>query len=639
MTTIERQAGVQGAVGVQGAERVDELVVAAAQRGPGALAVEAPDARLTYAELLQRSEALADLLRSLGVVEEDLVALCLPRSAALVVGALGILRARAAYVALEPNAPPERLQDLVADSGARVVVTATDSPLAGRLAAQRAETAVVTLATDGTVEAHVAGAGAAPRPEPEAEAGRSPVAYVVYTSGSTGAPKGVLVEHAGLLNLVAWHRRAFGITAADRGTQVASPGFDATAWEIWPCLAAGASVHVPPVAVRADPPALRDWLLAQEITVSFLPTALAEQVSLLTWPDTAPLRLVLTGGDRLRQPPPEGLPYGLVNNYGLSEATVVSTSGLVHPATPGAPTIGAAIDGVHLAVVDGELRRVPPGDPGELMVGGVSVARGYLNRPELTRQRFITPGWAAPGERWYRTGDLVRLRGDGEVEYLGRLDDQVQVRGVRIEPGEVSARLDLHPDIRASVVTAVGEGAEERRLYAYVVPRDDSRRPTRQELQAYLATGLPENMIPAGFRWLSELPSTENGKVDRAALPPPVFSEGAATSEPTAGSELEEAIAAIVAEELELDRVAPDDNFFLLGGHSLLGAQLIARISDQFGVTLDLRTLFDSPSAQGLAAEVERLVLQETAALTDEEAARLLDELADPAVPPDGSRW
>ncbi len=640
VTTVQRVEGAPEPVDLQRLGAVDALVAAAARRNPGALAVAAPDASLTYGELLRRADAVAVRLRSLGVGEEDLVGLCLPRSAALVVGALGILRAGAGYVALEPSSPLERLEQMLTDSAVRVVVAASPSALAESLAAQHAGVTAVALTTDGSVE--IRGGGGPSRVWPSeapARAEGSRVAYVVYTSGSTGSPKGVLVEHAGLLNLVAWHQRAFEITAADRGTQVASPGFDAAAWEIWPYLAAGASVHVPPVAVRADPQALRDWLAAQAITVSFLPTALAEQVSLLRWPSAVALRLVLTGGDRLRQAPPEGLPYRLVNNYGLSEATVVSTSGLVRPGVSGTPTIGAAIDGVRLAVVDGDQHVVPAGDAGELMVGGVSVARGYLNQPELTRRKFVTPAWTEPGERWYRTGDLVRLRPDGEVEFLGRLDDQVQVRGVRIEPGEVSARLDRHPDIRASVVTAVGEGADDRRLYAHLVPRDDTRKPSRQQLQEYLGTHLPDYMIPAGFGWVPEIPSTENGKVDRAALPAPVFAEATPSLEIAPGSDLEDAITAIVAELLGLERVAPEDNFFLLGGHSLLGAQLIARVSEQFGVSLDLRALFDSPTSKGLAAEVERLILEETESHSDEEAAQLLEELdARPALPTDGSR-
>ncbi|MDX6324729.1 MAG: hypothetical protein QOK15_1083, partial [Nocardioidaceae bacterium] len=426
-TTIQTAKGRPAPPGRHQQGRVDALVAASCYRDPESLAVAAPDARLTYGELLERADAVADRLRSIGVDDGDLVGLCLPRSAALVVGALGILRASAAYVALEPSSPSERLQQMLTDSAVRVAITSdgVEEVRAGELAS-------------------TSPAGSA------ATADRSPLAYVVYTSGSTGAPKGVLVEHAGLMNLVAWHQRAFEITAADRGTQVASPGFDAAAWEIWPYLAAGASLHVPPVAVRADPHALRDWLVAEAITVSFLPTALAEKVSLLPWPPATALRLVLTGGDRLRHAPPEGLPYRLVNNYGLSEATVVSTSGVVRPGMTGAPTIGAAIDGVRLAVVNSDQEAVPAGESGELMVGGVSVARGYLNQPELTRRKFVTPAWAEPGERWYRTGDLVRLRPDGDVEFLGRLDEQVQIRGARIEPGEVSSLLDRHPDIRAS---------------------------------------------------------------------------------------------------------------------------------------------------------------------------------------------
>jgi amino acid adenylation domain-containing protein len=616
---------------------VDDLVAGAARRDPGALAVAGPDASLTYADLLRRADALADRLRSLGVGREDLVGLCVPRSAALVVGALGILRAGAAYVALDPSSPSERLEQMLTDSDVRVVVASPASSVDSRPPA-RAGATVVELTPDGAAEVGGGGTGGGSS-RASASAEGSPLAYVVYTSGSTGSPKGVLVEHAGLMNLVAWHQRAFEITAADRGTQVASPAFDAAAWEIWPYLAAGASVHVPPVAVRADPQALRDWLVAQGITVSFLPTALAERVSLLEWPSTAALRIMLTGGDRLRQAPPEGLPYRLVNNYGLSEATVVSTSGPVRRGEGGAPTIGAAIDGVHLAVVDGDQETVPAGDVGELMVGGVSVARGYLGQPELTRRKFVTPAWAGPAERWYRTGDLVRLRPDGEVEFLGRLDDQVQVRGVRIEPGEVSARLDRHPDIRASVVTAVGEDPGQRRLYAHLVARDETRKPSRPQLQDYLGTHLPEYMIPAGFGWIQEIPSTENGKVDRAALPAPVFDDAAPSLDTAPGSDLEEAITAVVAELLGREQVAPQDNFFLLGGHSLLGAQLIARVSEQFGVSLDLRALFDNPTPMGLAGEVERLIVEETESLTDEEAAQLLDQLdARSVAPTDGSR-
>jgi len=612
-------------------ERVDALIAQAAHEHPDALAVAAADGTLTYRELNQSADAVADHLVSLGVGAEEPVALCLPRSAALVVGALGILRSGAAYVALDPDVPEERLSRLLEDCGASVILK---SPSLGSVADSSAihpRTSLVELSVDG-VATVCAGEPATTGSAAHTQVGShpSPLAYIVYTSGSTGSPKGVLLEHAGLINLMAWHRKHFSITAADRGSQIASPGFDASVWEIWPYLAAGASVHIPPAEVRADPPALRDWLIANNITVSFLPTALAEQVAVLQWPAASALRLVLTGGDCLRQPPPAGLPFAVVNNYGVSEGTVVTTSGLVSPGVAGTPPIGSPIDGVHVVMVDRKLNAVPMGVVGELMVGGASVARGYLNQPQLTADKFVSPGWATSGERWYRTGDLCRLRSDGELEFQGRLDDQVQMRGVRIEPGEISTWLDQHPDVRASVIVAVGEGASERRLYAYLVPQEESRRPSRQELQDYLATYLPAQMIPSAFGWISEIPQTQNGKVDRAALPPPAPASedvGAPLVQLGTGNELEEAVAVVVAELLGLDSVAPHDNFFLLGGHSLLGAQLIARIGDQFGVSLGLRTLFDNPTSAGLALSLESLIFAETAALTDEEAAQLLEEL------------
>ncbi len=276
------------------------------------------------------------------------------------------------------------------------------------------------------------------------------LAYVVYTSGSTGQPKGVLVEHDGLTNLVEWHRAAFGLHAGDRCTQISSPGFDAAVWEIWPSLSVGAAIHVVPEGLRTDPIRLRDWLVTEGITVTFLPTPMAEGVIGLDWPDDGALRYLLTGGDALTRRPRRDLGFTLVNNYGLSETTVVATSGAVATEGDGAPSIGRPISGVVAEVVDERLRPVDPGGDGELVLGGVAIARGYLNRPELTAQRFLD----GPEGRRYRTGDRVRVRADGEIEFLGRLDDQLSIRGFRVEPGEIAAVLNSHPAIEASV--AVG---------------------------------------------------------------------------------------------------------------------------------------------------------------------------------------
>lgn len=573
-----------------------------AVEAPGRAAVRAPDATLTYGELAARSEAVASRLTQMGVAPGDLVALCMERSAALVVAALGIVKAGGAYVAMDPGYPDDRLRFVLQDCGAGVVVAGAD--LHARLDHDLAPLDVTDAKSSGPIGVGVA-AG---------RQGRSPddLAYVVYTSGSTGEPKGVMVEHASLANLIDWHCRAFGVTAADRTTLVASPGFDAAVWEMWPTLAAGACLHVVPESVRTDPVGLRDWLVSERITISFLPTALAETVLGLPWPGAASLRHLLTGGEALSRAPAPGLPFALTNNYGLSETAVVATSGLVAPADgqassfAGPPSIGRPIDGVEVRVVDDELRAVETGQPGELVVGGVSVARGYLNRPRLTAERFVAD--PSGGGRLYRTGDRVRQRPDGQFDFLGRFDDQVSIRGVRVEPGEIAAVLDRHPGVRSSVVVAVGETTADLRLVAYVVAAS-GRSPGDEELWVHLARLLPEAMIPAAYVWLDELPVGPHGKVERALLPALTDDPGtdrAAPSCPDPHTGIEATTASIVAELLGVGRVSVLDNFFLLGGHSMLGAQLIVRLEDLFGVEITLRSLFDHPTVSEIAVEVER---------------------------------
>jgi amino acid adenylation domain-containing protein len=597
--------------------RVHELFAAYAAAQPNVIAVSGPDETLTYGQLERRANQLAHRLRALDVDRYPLVGLCLERSAALVVGAVAILKAGCAYVALDPSHPRERLGFMLRDSGAGVLVTS--GPVGARLGT--AEAGVVALDAGGAeldLEPTVAPAASEPAGD---------LAYVIYTSGSTGAPKGVLVEHASLCNLIFWHRRAFAITEADRATQIASPAFDAVVWEMWPYLTAGASIHVPTDEVRADPVALRDWLVAERISVSFLPTALAEAVLTLDWPAELPLRYLLTGGDALHRYPPRGLPFAVVNNYGPTEGTVVATSGVIRPSPNplGVPSIGKPIANVRAYVVDDQLDPVAMGTPGELLIGGDGVARGYLNRPALTDEKFIPdPFSGTPGAQLYRTGDLARQRLDGEIEFLGRVDEQVQIHGNRVELGEISATLHRHPAVRSSVVVVDEHVPDERRLIAYVVTTD-GRRPDTEQLRAHLAQHLPNYMVPAVFVCLEQLPLTPNGKVDRAALPAP---SPANTAQPPDSvrpeNELEQVLETVVAELLDLERVGVDENFFLLGGHSLLGAQLVMRIRDCFSVEMSLRSLFDNPTVAGIAAEVERLVVADLEAMSDDDAARLL---------------
>jgi amino acid adenylation domain-containing protein len=568
----------------------------AACQHPDASAVVSANGHLSYAQLWSQALALAGHLTEMGVCPGDPVALCLPRSIELVVGALGILAAGGVYVAMDPDCPDERLKFMLVDSGAEVVVAKANE--AKRIGAARV--------------AEPMQAAASVPAAPVAVAAGDP-AYIVYTSGSTGRPKGVVIGHASLENLVDWHEKAFGVTASDRSALISGPGFDAAVWEIWPCLAAGASLHVPQDCVKTDPTALRDWLLAERITTTFVPTPLCEQVIALDWPDSAPLRYMLTGGDLLHRRPRAGLPFQLVNNYGIAEAAVVSTSGVVTPGTAGSecadlPTLGSAIPGVKLTVVDPSGRPVPPDTAGELIVSGVSVGVGYVGHPIHNHGRFSLN---AVGERCYRTGDLVRLRADGQLVYLGRLDEQVNVRGLRIEPNEITAALGQHPKVHASAVVAVGSNGS-RRLRAFVVGAV-GRQPAPAELRDYLSKRLPAHMVPADCTVLAGLPATANGKIDRKLLREAGSQVAGRAQLAPPGNDVERILADIVAERLWLPEIGIDEDFFALGGNSMLVAQLSVRIRERFGVELPLRSIFENPTVAQMAIEVERLMMADIA--------------------------
>ncbi|PYM87397.1 MAG: hypothetical protein DME13_06210 [Candidatus Rokuibacteriota bacterium] len=581
---------------------VPQAVAIQAAETPDAIAVTDATETLTYRELACRAGRLADALRAFEVGPDMVVAICLERSAAFVVAALGVLQAGAAYLPIDPAAPPDRLEFMLEDAAPRVTVT--ESRLATRLpygAWPRLDVHEVTAGPGQPAARHDV-----VKPEH--------LAYVIYTSGSTGRPKGVEITHGSLANLVTWHRRAFGVTADDRAPLYASPAFDAAVWEIWPYLVSGASLHLPPDAARTDPEALRDWLVAHSITIGFVPTPIAERLMALPWPMWTPLRTLLTGADTLHRYPPDGLPFTLINNYGPTECTVVTTSGPVEPEPFGEtlPTIGRPIDNVDVLVLDDTLSPVPPGAAGELYIGGAGLARGYRGRPDLTAERFVAHP-DDPGARLYRTGDRVRLFGDGRVAFLGRVDDQVKIRGYRVEPDEIAAALGAQAGVQACAVVAREDDGGERRLVAYVVAAAGAAL-GREALAAALRRSLPDYMVPATFVALPTLPLTTNGKVDRAALPAPDASNMLRDGEVVAPrSEVETELAAILSTLLGVEEVSVQDNFFLLGGHSLLGTQLIVRVREVFGVELSLRTLFDAPTIADLATEIERARLAEAA--------------------------
>ena len=602
---------------------IHRLIEQQASTTPHAIALQVGQATLSYFELNRRANQLAHLLQALGVGPEILVALCLERSLDMVIGLLGILKAGGAYVPLDPSYPPERLSYMVQDAQASVLITRSD--LAAHFTTSTAHT--ICLDTDAEALARQQ------TDDPDSTLTPDNLAYVIYTSGSTGQPKGVQITQRSLHNLITWHQQAFAVTAADRATQVASPAFDATGWELWPYLSCGACVLLPDEETRVSPTLLRDWLVEQRVTITFLPTPLAEQMLTLAWPATLSLRFLLTGADTLHSYPPAHLPFALVNNYGPTEATVVATSGQVPPLVDAQepPALGWPIAQTQIFLLDEQLQEVPAGQPGELYIGGASLARGYHNRPELTNERFI-PSPLDPSTRLYKTGDLARRLPDGQIAFLGRADHQIKLRGYRIEPGEIVTALNRHPAIANSLVTAREDLGGEKRLVVYVVLAQEAEI-TAYELREHLATGLPDYMLPALFVRLPALPVMPNGKLDRAALPTPDPANTLrerAVALPTTTTETR--LVEIVAPLLGMEQLGIDDNFFMLGGHSLLGAQIIMRVAATFDVTLTLLTLFEAPTIRQLAAEIERLVLARLETLSEEEIQQLLAEQSEERV-------
>ncbi|RYZ43786.1 MAG: amino acid adenylation domain-containing protein [Myxococcaceae bacterium] len=595
LTDAERHALLveRNSAGAPAAEPPVHLqVLEQARRTPDAVAVRDEAGALTYAELVRRATLLAEHLRRQDADVAPVIGVCAPRGSALVTTELGVLLAGAAFLPLDPEHPAERLSLLLSDGGVLQVVTT--AALRERLPATLERVCVEDFRAPG-----------APRGHLSTEANSRALAYVMYTSGSTGTPKGVMVEHGSLSNLVGWHRRAFGLDANSRVTHLYSPAFDPSAAEIWPALTAGATLLVPGQDVRLSPERLRSWLLSERITFTDLPTALAERLLTLPWPDACELRTVLAGGDRLLSRPASGLPWRLFNQYGPTETTVTATSGEVRPSSSeeSLPDIGQPIDGATAYVLDWELQPVPLGAAGALYLGGVGVARGYLNRPDLTAASFIPdPFSSRPGARLYRTGDHVRIRPDGALEFLGRMDAQLKLRGFRVEPAEIAARLRTAPGIVEAHVRAWSAPGGETRLVGYLVPVAGHAMPSTAQLREHLARELPAYMIPSAYVELGALPLTHGGKVDERALPPPAMTQ--APQAPPA-NELERQLAGLWCETLRLERVGAEDNFFDLGGHSLLLGQVQHLLKSRLGHDVPMVRLFEFPTVRTLAGHLQ----------------------------------
>lgn len=553
--------------------------------------------RLTYAELDRESTRLAACLHGLKIGPGRCVGILVERSVRFVVAALGIVKSGAAYVPLDPATPVERAAFILADAGAAALVTQPakferlpEGPWPTIDVDRIPRVSPVSIASLDT--------------EPES------LAYVIYTSGSAGQPKGVEITRANLWNLVEWHLQKFGVTCADRASLVAGLGFDAAVWEIWPYLTAGASVHIAGEETRRSAHSLRQWMVDEQITIGFVPTLLAEQMIQMPWPNETRLRYMLTGGDVLHRRPNHGLPFVLVNNYGPTECTVVATSGIVSAEEGNElPSIGRPIANATALILDEGLNRVPPGESGELCLAGALVGRGYRNLQGAGTKAFTAFTHASgETERIYRTGDRARFLPGGEIEYLGRFDDQVQIRGYRVEPAEVVARLNDCAGVRCSAVVARATHSPEPALVAYVVPVAGAQL-NATALRTELAAKLPDYMIPSCFVSVPALPVTANGKLDRAMLPAPsdenLVPSCTAAVAPDDGVRTH--IATMVETLLEQTCIDPEANFFMIGGHSMLAVQLAARIREMFGVKLTLRQLFTAPTVAALSLEVTRL--------------------------------
>ena len=602
---------------------VPRMIAAQARLNSERVALVTGSDKLTYGELGVRSTQLAHYLRSRGAGPEVLVGLCLERSPEFVIAALAIMKCGAAYLPMDSAHPAERLRFILKDAAVPLLVTQQN------LSDRFVDSGVRIVALD-TEQRAIA---RQPIQAPDVELEIDGLAYVIYTSGSTGQPKGVEITHRNLSNLISWHVGAFDLDSSARATFQAGVGFDAAVWEIWPYLTVGAALYLPDERTRLSAESLRDGLVRDQVTISFVPTAMAEQLITLPWPAESALRFLLTGADTLQRYPSPGLPFSLVNNYGPTECTVVATSAVIAAKrnADGLPSIGLPIDNVQIHIVDEQLREVPTGAPGEIYIGGAGVARGYRNRPDLTAERFTADPFSTKGGRWYRTGDLGRSLPNGEISFLGRKDDQIKIRGYRIELNEINAVLNEHHSVQASVVIAREDVPGDKRLVAYIVLAAGSKR-DEKSLRELIRHRLPDYMEPAAFVWMESLPLTANGKVDRAALPLPNIEDSAGGRAFVAPrTPVEETLSGIIREVLGVSRVSVNDDFFHLGAHSLLGAQIIARVRSFFGTELKLLDVFDAPTVAELSIRIEESLTLKLASMTEAEVEAALTALSEPA--------
>ena len=589
-----------------------ELIERRAAETPDAIALRFGAHTMTYRQLDARANKVAHHLRARGVGPDVLVGVCLERSPDMVVALLAAWKAGGAYVPIDPSYPPERIAFMIEDTNARVLLA---QEKCRPLLASAADRAVYLDSGWSRIEAE-SDANPAPLATP------SHLAYVIYTSGSTGKPKGAMIVHSGLVNYLWWAVSAYGVDPALSAPVHTSVSFDLTVTSLFVPLVAGGSVELLPEDIGAQELLAALKREGNRSLVKITPAHL-ELLNTEIEPSRAAglTHAFVIGGENLLA---ENLrlwrgltpPTRLINEYGPTETVVGCSIHEVAPHDPatGAVPIGKPIANTQLYVLDEAMRPVAPGVMGELYIGGAGVARGYLNRPELTAERFLPdPFGKVAGARLYKTGDLARWRDDGVLEYLGRADDQVKIRGYRIELGEIEAALAAHADVKTCAVVARDDEAGHKHLVGYVVPRLGAG-PSPDDVKHFLRGRLPDYMVPPQLVYLDALPLTNNGKVDRRALPAPTHAAAGGGKGGRPRTETEKAIAAIWRELLKIDDIGIEDDFFDLGGHSLAATALVGRLSKTFGVNVRLASLFEEPTIAALSKVVDLLVVTQRGA-------------------------
>ncbi|WP_417831810.1 non-ribosomal peptide synthetase [Terasakiella sp.] len=557
------------------------------ERAPNAPAIVDGPTRLTYRELDQRSDALAHhLQKNFAVTGNPHVGVLLERSASLVCSFLSILKAGGVYVPLDPDTPQARMDYILKDSEALCVLSNTQN-------LEKITTTTPVCNLDQKWEGDIT------HFTPVQTNG---LAYMTYTSGSTGQPKGVMVEEAGLLNLVNWHEQAFQLPAGSRATLYASPAFDASLWEMVPNLLNGLCLYPVPDPVRLDVEKLITFLQENDISHTFLPPAICEDVSKTHDGKLSPKIKILTGGDVLKDIGAGNLE--IYNNYGPTECSVVATSTRIRPDSP--VTIGQPIDNVQVYLLDQDLRPVPIGIDGEIYLGGVGLARGYWKQDSLTREKFIPHPFQA-GARLYKTGDLAYWDEQGDLHFIGRNDDQVQVRGYRVELGEIENKLENHPDIDRAIVIL----DDHDLLVGFYL---SAAKTNETDLKSALARLVPSYMVPQRLIQLDKLPLSERGKVDRNALAQQSQTHTITQVYRAPATETESTLQEIWQDVLEKQQIGRDDNFFDIGGHSLSATRIMSRIRNKMALELPFHSLFDNPTIARLAHVIDDLQQQETSA-------------------------